>query len=203
MNYPEENVQDTSTAPGWGSMLTGQWAYTFGLTENDVSKPIEPKSLLLDSVESGLCDKSAFYVSWNGHFNRKNATYNNEKDYIEANNLNVVFLDAKNDDGTKENILNDLKNENCSDFIFSTLEFTDHSGHNSGFSLQNKKYVNGFRNAEATGMDIIEAIESRDTYDTEDWLILITTDHGGIEKDHGGPSFEERITFIVSNKTIE
>ncbi len=52
-------------------------------------------------------------------------------------------------------------------------------------------------------MDIIEAIESRDTYDTEDWLILITTDHGGIEKDYGGPSFEERITFIVSNKTIE
>ncbi len=62
---------------------------------------------------------------------------------------------------------------------------------------------NGFRNAEATGMDIIEAIESRDTYATEDWLILITTDHGGIKRNHGGPSFEERITFIVSNKSIK
>ena len=51
-------------------------------------------------------------------------------------------------------------------------------------------------------MEIIEAIESRENYASEDWLILITTDHGGIEKDNGGPSFEERMTFIVSNKEI-
>ena len=51
-------------------------------------------------------------------------------------------------------------------------------------------------------MDIIEAVEARKTYDTEDWLILITTDHGGSGTGHGGPSFEERMTFIISNKTI-
>ena len=31
---------------------------------------------------------------------------------------------------------------------------------------------------------------------------LITTDHGGTGGSHGGPSFEERMTFIVSNKDI-
>ena len=51
-------------------------------------------------------------------------------------------------------------------------------------------------------MDIIEAIESRPNYDKEDWLIIITSDHGGIEDEHGGPSMDERITFIVSNKPI-
>ena len=51
-------------------------------------------------------------------------------------------------------------------------------------------------------MDIIEAVEARKTYDTEDWLIIITTDHGGNGTGHGGPSFEERMTFIISNKTI-
>ena len=62
--------------------------------------------------------------------------------------------------------------------------------------------MSAFRDAEATGADIIEAIKARDTYATEDWLILITSDHGGIGGGHGGPSFEERITFIVSNKEI-
>ena len=50
------------------------------------------------------------------------------------------------------------------------------------------------------GYDTIKAIEGRDTYETEDWLIIITSDHGGIGTDHGGNSIQERMTFIVSNK---
>lgn len=56
--------------------------------------------------------------------------------------------------------------------------------------------------ANAAGMDIIASIEARKTYAAEDWLILITTDHGGVGGGHGGSSFEERMTFIISNKTI-
>ncbi len=202
VNYPEKNIQDTSTAPGWCSMLTGVLSDVHGVTENGITKKVEPKTLLISLVEDKTVDSSAFYVSWDGHFSRKGATYNAEKEYIEKNGINSVFLDAKNDEGTKNNIINDLNRSDCSDFIFSTLEYTDHAGHATGFTLDNPKYKAGFRNADAAGMDIIEAIENRGTYNTEDWLILITTDHGGIKKDHGGPSFEERMTFIVSNKEI-
>lgn len=202
VNYPEKNIQDTSTAPGWGSMLTGVWADTHKIYENGQPKEIEPRTLLLELVEDKVIDSSAFYVSWPGHFTRRNSTYINEKNYIEQNNINAKFLRAKSDAGTASNVLADLGSEECSDFIFLTLEYTDHNGHATGFSLQNPKYVNGFRNADAAGADFIEAIESRPAYQNEDWLILITTDHGGIGKDHGGASFEERITFIVSNKDI-
>lgn len=200
--YPEKNTQATSTAPGWCSMLTGVLADKHGITKNGIAKEIEPKTLLLSLVENGTVDSSAFYVSWNGHFSKKNATYINEKNYAEQNGMNVIFNCASSDDGTMENILSDLNEDNCSDFIFSTLEFTDHAGHGSGFSLQNPRYVRGFYDADAAGLTIIEAIKSRKTYESEDWLILITTDHGGIKKNHGGSSFEERMTFIVSNKEI-
>ncbi len=202
VNYPAKNIQDTSTAPGWCSMLTGKLCDEHKINENGVPKEVEPKTLLISLVEDKTINSSAFYVSWNGHFVNKNSTYINEKKYIEDNKINSVFLDAKNDDGTKSNIINDLKQKDCTDFIFSTIEYTDHAGHASGFTLNNVNYKSGFRNADAAGMDIIDAIESRDSYDTEDWLILITTDHGGIGKEHGGPSFEERITFIISNKDI-
>ena len=203
VNYPEKNLFKTSTAPGWASMLTGQWAGDFGITKNNRRKDIEPRTLLLSLVEDKKVDSSAFYVSWKGHFTKKRATYINEKNYIEEKGLNSTYLRAENDEGTLQNVTNDLKKEDCSDFIFSIFEFCDHSGHGSNFSLQELEYVNGFREADATGMSIIEAIESRPSYDKEDWLILITTDHGGIEDEHGGPSMEERITFIVSNKDIK
>ncbi|MBQ5995692.1 MAG: alkaline phosphatase family protein [Clostridia bacterium] len=202
VNYPEKNIQDTSTAPGWCSMLTGVWADVHHVTGNGQPKEVEPRTLLLSLVEDKVIDSSAFYVSWNGHFTKDNATYINEKHYIEQNNINAVFLRAGNDIGTERNVLSDLNGEDCSDFIFLTLEYTDHNGHGTGFSLQNPKYVNGFRNADATGAKFIEAIKARPNYKNEDWLILITTDHGGLVKSHGGPSFEERITFIVSNQEI-
>lgn len=202
VNYPEKNTQDTSTAPGWCSMLTGFWADTHNVYKNGQPKELDPRTLLLELVENQKAESSAFYVSWAGHFSRKNATYINEKGYAEENGINATFKRSFGDKGTKKSILKDLEQENCSDFIFSTLEYTDHAGHNSGFSLQNINYVAAFRNAEATAVEIISAIVNRPTYSEEDWLILITTDHGGIDKDHGGSSMEERITFIVSNKQI-
>jgi hypothetical protein len=200
--YPEENVQATSTAPGWCSMLIGQWANEIGVNNNGQPKPLDPKTLLLSLAEDGTADKTAFYVSWDGHFSKKDATYINEKNYAEENGVNAAFKRALTDAGTKSNIISDIKKADCSDFIFLTLEYTDHQGHATGFGPQNPKYISAFRDAEDAGMDIIEAIEARKTYDTEDWLILITTDHGGNGTGHGGPSFEERMTFIISNKTI-
>ena len=202
VNYPAENIQATSTAPGWCSMLTGVLSDVHHITNNGQVKEIEPKTLLLSLVEDGVIDNSAFYVSWDGHFSKKDSTYRAEKLYARNEGVDATFRRAFFDPGTKLNILSDLKRADCSDFIFSTLEYTDHEGHSTGFTPANPKYVSAFRNAEATGTDIIEAIKARKTYDTEDWLILITTDHGGIGGGHGGPSFEERITFIVSNKDV-
>ena len=202
VNFPAENIQATSTAPGWCSMLTGVLADVHHITDNNQPKEVEPKTLLLSLVEDGTVEDSAFYVSWDGHFSKKSATYYPEKIYARKEGVNATYRRALFDPGTKFNILSDLKKKNCTDFIFSTLEYTDHAGHGSGFSLANPKYVSAFRDAEAAGADIIETIKARKTYDTEDWLILISTDHGGIGGSHGGPSIEERITFIVSNKDI-
>ena len=203
VNYPAENIQATSTAPGWCTMLTGVLSDVHKITKNGVPKEIEPKTLILDLAESGTVEKTAFYVSWAGHFSKKTATYYPEKVYAAENGINAVYKRAHSDSGTRKNVLRDLNSADCSDFIFLTLEYTDHQGHNSGFGIRNPKYISAFRDAEATGMDFIEAIKARPTYDSEDWLILMTTDHGGLDKEHGGPSFEERITYIVSNKGIE
>lgn len=202
VNYPLINTQATSTAPGWCSMLTGAWADKHGVTDNDVVKNPEYRTLLTTLVEDGIIDESSFYVSWGGHFSGDNATYIEEKTYCEKNNLKVNFLRAGDDDGTKANTLNDLKKADCADFIFSIFEYTDHVGHDVTFSPYNKDYTQAFYDAEATGLEVINTIKARPTYDTEDWLILITSDHGGSTFGHGGMTIMERMTFVVSNKDI-
>ena len=202
VNYPEENTQDTSTAPGWCSILTGVWADVHGITGNDINKSNDYLTLLTTLVESKTIDSSKFCVSWKGHFSNDNSTYILEKDYIEKNSINSEFLCASGDNGTYKNVMSDISADSCSDFMFCIFEHNDHTGHSTGFASDSVGYQKAFAQNDKFADDIISAIKSRVTYETEDWLFIITSDHGGIKTSHGGPSKQERYTFIITNKSL-
>ncbi len=200
VNYPEINTQDTSTAPGWCSILTGQWADKTGITGNGITKSMEYKTLLTSLTEEKVIDSASFVTSWNGHFSTDNATYNLEKAYCEENSLDVTFSLCYSDTNSANTVIKDLQEDDCSDFIFAIYEGTDHAGHAFGFSTNNPIYQVGFRINDVLAYRTLNAIEERETYATEDWLIIITSDHGGFGTGHGDESIQERITFIVTNK---
>lgn len=199
VNYPEKNTQDTSTAPGWCSILTGQWADVHGITGNDITKSLDTKTLLTSLTEEKVVDSASFITKWAGHFSRNNATYLLEKEYCEENNLNVAFNKCDNDKASHEAALNEINKADCSDFIFVIYEPTDSTGHNYGFSFNNPGYKDAFKTADGYGYEDIEAIKARENYENEDWLIIITSDHGGIKTKHGDESIQERMTFTVMN----
>lgn len=202
VNYPETNTQDTSTAPGWCSILTGKWADEHGITGNDITKSMDTKTLLSSLTEDKIIDDAVFITKWAGHFSRNNATYLLEKQYCEENGLDVDFNKCKNDEASFEAALAEIGQENCSDFIFVIYEPTDATGHNYGFTFNNPKYKKAFLTADNYGFETINAIKARETYETEDWLIIVTSDHGGVGTGHGGESIQERMTFIVMNAEI-
>lgn len=200
VNYPAKNTQDTSTAPGWCSIVTGVWADVHGITRNGITKAVEPKTLMTSLVEDGTIDSSAFITKWKGHFSKNNATYLDEKAYCEENNIDVDFELRKNKEDIHTGAMEEITSDGCADFVFIVYEDTDSAGHDSGFSFNNPEYKEGFNTEDAYGYEVIKAIESRETYETEDWLIIVTSDHGGFVTDHGGPSIQERMTFVVMNK---
>ncbi len=200
VNYPAVNTQDTSTAPGWSSILTGEWADKTGVTGNGVTKSLEYKTLLTTLTENGTIDSASFVTSWNGHFETDNATYNLEKAYCEEKGLDVSFNYCSGDTVSANAVIKDLRQDDCSDFIFAIYEGTDHAGHTFGFSTNNPIYRAGFRLNDVLAYRTIKSIENRETYESEDWLIIITSDHGGFGTGHGGPTIQERMTFIISNK---
>lgn len=200
VNYPEVNTQDTSTAPGWCSILTGEWADKTGITGNGITKTMEYKTLLTSLTEEKVIDSAAFVTSWDGHFSTDDATYNLEKAYCEENDLDVSFSLCSSDTNSANTVIKNLKDDDCSDFIFAIYEGTDHAGHGFGFSTNNPIYKVGFRINDVLAYRTLNAIENRETYETEDWLIVITADHGGFGTSHGDESIQERMTFIVTNK---
>jgi Type I phosphodiesterase / nucleotide pyrophosphatase len=79
------------------------------------------------------------------------------------------------------------------------LQYTDDIGHKFGDS---PKFHDAIKKADANIGKIWAAIKNREQKYSEDWLLVITTDHGrdaATGKNHGGQSDRERTTWIVSN----
>ncbi len=197
VNYPEINTQVTSTAPGWCSILTGKWADKHGITGNDITKTMDTKTLFTSLTEEKIIDSAAFITKWAGHFSRKNATYLAEKEYCENNGLPVNFVKCKNDEASFNYTVEELAKSDCSDFIFSILEPTDSAGHSKGFTYNNPEYKDAFLQADSYAQQFITAMKNRSTFAEEEWLVIITSDHGGIGTNHGKESIQERMTFMV------
>ncbi len=201
VNYTDGvNTQATSTAPGWCSLLTGVWAEDNGVFGNGQPKNMTHKTLMTTLCENGTIDSASFVTKWGGHFEDSDATYVPEKEYCEANNLNVSFNKYDTNVLAAAGAIQQLSEEDCPDFMIAIYEGTDSAGHSFGFSLNNPCLQAGFELNDKLAYATIEAIEARDTYETEDWLIIITSDHGGFGTGHGGPTIQERMIFLLCKR---
>ena len=88
------------------------------------------------------------------------------------------------------------------DVIFAKFSFPDATGHTGGYNSANALYQEKCREADQRGFSLIRTLKERSTYALEDWLIIISTDHGGKGKGHGGQSILERSTWIAINKPV-
>jgi predicted AlkP superfamily pyrophosphatase or phosphodiesterase len=81
------------------------------------------------------------------------------------------------------------------------LEYTDDVGHSFGDSPQQ---VEAVKLMDIQVGRVWDAVRKREAETNENWLIVITTDHGRdaeTGKDHGGQTDRERATWIVTNST--
>jgi arylsulfatase A-like enzyme len=67
----------------------------------------------------------------------------------------------------------------------------------AGFSPTVPEYVEALEVVDAQIGQMVDAVQARPTFEQEDWLIVLTTDHGGMGKAHGPQGDEERTIFII------
>ena len=83
--------------------------------------------------------------------------------------------------------------------VFVHLDDPDYAGHAYGFSPFVFSYLDAIEAMDVLIGQMLDAMESRPNFFEEDWLVLVTTDHGGIGTVHGGNSMEERRVFVIAS----
>lgn len=185
----KKTKQATSTEPGFATLLTGKWGVETGVIDNGIVMNASTDTMLKKYAKLGK--KTAFTATWDFHFTellknevdnpQTNQIFNNSTNEIDTHNFNKTAIN----DGT--------------DVIFTIYETPDNVGHTSGYGNQNSAYTKAVRDSDNFAYDLIQTIEAREN---EDWLIIITTDHGGVKNGHGAQSMYERITWLATNKKL-
>jgi predicted AlkP superfamily pyrophosphatase or phosphodiesterase len=92
------------------------------------------------------------------------------------------------------------------DLLFLYLGQVDETGHQEGFHPSVVPYVRAIERVDALVGDVLAAVEKRPSRDKEEWLVIVTSDHGGQGKDHsGGHGIPEILNsfLIVSGPSAE
>ena len=182
--------QETDTAPGWTSLFTGVWADEHKVFHNGDSLTPGVSTIMRRVVEAGR--RASFSFSWEDHMTK---SYRHEAELLPG-----VYRYCDDDRETAASMLRAI--EAGEDAVVGSSEYTDHAGHASGYSMRSAPYKKAIAKADADAARLIAAAQAREEPHGEDWLIVITSDHGGIGKKHGGPSMMESTTFFAANKAV-
>lgn len=125
---------------------------------------------------------------------------------LDPEHYNAVAMDeiheyAEYDIGTRDYVLDRIAAGD--DFVGAIFHRPDTNGHTTGFGNQNPHYVNCVRNADMYLYDILLEIERREIEENEEWLVVVTTDHGGSGRDHGAQVYEHRTTWVACSREID
>ncbi len=184
----------TVSATGWSSILTGVWGDKHGATDHnnfghthydkypDIFKFIEDYNPDLNTaslvVWNPINDKIVSHADFEKNFENDSAMVNAVAKRIEKSDDDVMFIH---------------------------FDDVDHAGHHYGFNPSIAPYIQTIETTDVLIGKIIENMRKRPNFKNEEWLIMVTPDHGGtIKGSHGGTSFEERnIFFIASGDNVE
>ncbi|MHC4740586.1 MAG: alkaline phosphatase family protein [Planctomycetota bacterium] len=187
----------TFSGPGWADITTGVTVNKHGVNSNSYDPSFNLKDWpswqdILEIEDPSINTVSV--TSWD--LFHAMISYNIDR-RVMHNGYEVGW------DTADLRIKNDAKNilsNNDPDAMFVYFENTDGVGHTYGTlaqeTLDEISLIDGYIG------ELITAIESRATFGTEDWLILVGTDHGRTDAgSHGGNSPDEKWTFYLASGT--
>lgn len=109
-----------------------------------------------------------------------------------------TYIKTNGDDGAaKDSAVGRLQHADP-DVLIVALSGVNKAGLENGFSANAAAYTNAIHQADAYIGEILGALTSRPSYASEDWLVIITSNHGGTDAGaYGGDTFAERNSFLI------
>jgi hypothetical protein len=205
----------TISAVGYNSLLTGTWVNKHNVPDNDVKGPNYHYPTIFRLLEDQYpARKTAIFSSWTDNRTKLlgeglPGTGNLQLDFhYDGYELDTVrFPHDKDrdfmlriDETVTADAVNCLRAQGP-DLSWVYLEYPDDMGHRYG---DGERFFQAVEKMDAQVGRIAEAVQYRQREFGEDWLLIITTDHGrdaATGRHHGGQSDRERTTWLVTNSS--
>ncbi len=203
----------TISAVGYNSLLTGTWANKHNTLDNNIENPnYHYWSIFRILKEQFPGKKTAVFSTWLDNRTKligaglpqtKELTIDYYFDGFEYDTLRFphdedsqYILDI--DNYVVEEAGRVLRSQ-APDLSWVYLQYTDNMGHSYG---DHPRFEESVRLVDAQLSHIWDAVKERMDRYNEEWMLLITTDHGRTAdtgKDHGGQTERERRIWIATN----
>lgn len=176
---------DTISGPGWSSILTGVWADKHGVMNNSFrGRNYEAYPHFFARLKQARpAVKTVSLVTWQPIHEHIVSAADVSMSYEEKAHgpLDYDRYDtAATDRGVQELATGDP------DVLFLYLGQVDSAGHAKGFHPSVPDYIAAIERVDKLVGRALTAIQQRTSYAKEDWLIVVTSDHGGKGTGHGG-----------------
>ncbi|MEL6659842.1 MAG: LamG-like jellyroll fold domain-containing protein, partial [Bacteroidota bacterium] len=179
-----QTLPPTVSGPGWSAMLTGVWHDKHGVTSNSFAS-------------NNYAQYPHFFNRIKDHDPNLNLASIVNWAPINDNIVDRADLETETTDQGVSDEAVDLLLGGDPDAVFLHFDQIDGAGHSYGFGLDVPAYMTAIENVDALVGPVVDAINNRPTIDTENWVIIVSTDHGGIGNSHGGASLEETTIFVI------
>ena len=191
-------VMPSSSSPNWASMIMGAGPDVHGVTSNDwMPDKFDVKPA---TVGSGGIFPTIFGVVREQRPEAAIAVFHDWKDFgrlLETNAPNKL-QHVKDAIETTEAAIKNFKAMKP-DFLFIHFDGVDHAGH--AFGWTSPQYLKAVELTDSLISGILDAIAESGLKDNT--VVLITADHGGKGKKHGGASPEElEIPWLLSGPGV-
>jgi hypothetical protein len=207
------NQTPTISAPGYNNLITGVWGNKHNVWDNDIAEPnYNYWNIFRIAEKTKPSLKTAVFSTWTdnrtklvgeGLAGAGSIKLDHSFDGLELDTVNYPHDEAadyikKIDEAVISETAKVVAGQGP-DLSWVYLEYTDDMGHQFGDSEQ---FRNAIISVDKQIRKIWDAVILREKSFDEDWLIVVTTDHGRnaeTGKGHGGQSDRERTTWIVTN----
>lgn len=203
--------QPTVSGPGWSSLLTGVWMDRHKVKDNRFLgarfqtyshfmrriKEVQPKAFCASfadwpPIHQFIADGS-----------REGGTEFLDVKFTCAPDASRHFIDnPEKDIEVRDEALKTLRTQDP-DAMFVYFGQVDEFGHGAidsraSFSPDSALYLHAIGLVDSHIGELLRAVKARPKFAEEDWLVLLTTDHGGKGNSHGGDSDLERNIWLMA-----
>jgi predicted AlkP superfamily pyrophosphatase or phosphodiesterase len=191
-------VMPTDSSPNWASMIMGAGPEQHGVTSNDW----EPNKFDFPPtvVGTGGIFPTIFGVLRQQRPDAKIECFHEWDGFarlLEPKAVTVIEHGSSADD-TARRAIQAIKRDKP-DFLFVHFDLVDHAGHTFGHGTP--EYYAAVAKADGLIGNILKTLEREDIL--SDTIVLVTADHGGRGKHHGGNSLAElEIPWIIAGPGI-